>query len=740
MPWTGSDFALALTFEGLGDAAAGASSKLYRFATRGISSDPDGLYEPSLLSWPRQMGSSVNFRSLDVTGAGLTAQIKLSSRILSHFFGVVPPRVARLSATLTSSATTIDLDSSSLASTTLFLEREAIRTASGAPTSLGGGLYRYTCTRGVLGTQALAHAAGELDDTEVFAAHPPHALSGRVVSLLRVPVAGGYSGESTRWMGRLRRIQCEAGEEGVYAAIEADSILQALKGTQIYRNPWRGSVVYNPGTPQAPENGAPFSYLILRPAPTTPSPVNSTAPLIMIEGVGAFRGSDAVELYEAGELPRGVFAGEFQRALEGPAFSSAPPDGAEVREVFSSFVDVPTTGKLSQEPGKLALQLLLTTPQGGNHATYDLALAPLAGGVPASLVDVDSFLDWNESVQHVRLDAFHLGVESGEAVDLFEVIQKKILGPLGASLAQGSAGTLTVVRLTDAIPYGNGNTLDTSGIARESFPILYRAIEDTLDRVRVMYAHRPIIGPDVIEARDVRRYQRQPNGEHDTLDLHLHTSSSSAAQDAAHRLIQHFHAPVDTIRLSTLRHTGDYWLGDVVVLTLAHIPSLGARGIASSACLVVGRSEDLSADGHTVTLELLNVGAKYDRTGYIAPAGVVASYTGSGPAYNLTLSANTYTSASDGPLSADAQGFAVGDVCQLCDQYGAVRDAAVTVSSVSGNSVGITGCSVAPAAGDVLRVAAYGSAVATQQTTWAFLADSADELGSGDAGKQYQTG
>jgi hypothetical protein len=96
----------------------------------------------------------------------------------------------------------------------------------------------------------------------------------------------------------------------------------------------------------------------------------------------------------------------------------------------------------------------------------------------------------------------------------------------------------------------------------------------------------------------------------------------------------------------------------------------------------------------------------------------------------ITVSANAYTSADNPYLATDAAGFFAGDVVQIVDQYGTVITATATVASVGTNTITLSASpGTAPAAGDVVRPAAWSAAASAQRERWAFIADASDEVG-----------
>ncbi len=178
----------------------------------------------------------------------------------------------------------------------------------------------------------------------------------------------------------------------------------------------------------------------------------------------------------------------------------------------------------------------------------------------------------------------------------------------------------------------------------------------------------------------------------------------------------------------------------------------GAYGVTSQIMLVISRREVFTDTEHYITYKLADVGLTHPRDGYITPSWEVSAW--SSP--TLTVEANaftaTYAAAPGDPLG-DGSSRRDIDACDAGDKLDLVRDGAILVEALevasvtrASNAIALTtasvtalsGAGVTPAAGDILRVTKYASAVTTQQDDWIFVADASNALGS-DTAKTYRT-
>ena len=247
----------AMMIEGFGDASAVyTADQRYRW-TWGrklldypAAHDPDNLYLDGLLRWPREIGASVDFLGGQVSTGTATSEILGDAFSWSLLARTVVPVAGYLVAPLTLGAASVDLSVSGLpVGTVIYLEREAIKLGAEAPA------FTYACTRGVLGTQAIAHGTDDDDDTEYFVGTMhPSTLAGRRVDLLTIDieapsVLAPYSKETIIWSGVLREITLPTPEK---IQIEIDDVLSLVRGRRIMRDQWRGVLAELPQGPERP--------------------------------------------------------------------------------------------------------------------------------------------------------------------------------------------------------------------------------------------------------------------------------------------------------------------------------------------------------------------------------------------------------------------------------------------------------------------------------------------------------
>jgi len=400
---------------------------------------------------------------------------------------------------------------------------------------------------------------------------------------------------------------------------------------------------------------------------------------------------------------------------------------------------------LSQSPAQLVLQLLTSTRNystPGGNGNYDTGIDLVAGSIPAQLVDEDAILEWGRIAGAVAVDNLWLGLEGPEK--LGDVI-RKILWPLGAVLAPGANGKLRIVSLSDAPPYALSAQITQAQILSVG-PVQDSQVEDLIDAVTVEYGLIPGAGLSTDSTLDAFLSRRLPPGQ--SSELHVDASYYSGLTDArraALDLLFRYRQAPPVVQLACLP-TANHWPGSVVRVTHPLLLGDGSVGWTSQVCLVAGRRDlydgpDLAQGGvgrREIQLTLLWVGAIYARQGLIAPSARVVSWDAG--TLTITVSAHAYTSTSNPYLDRDSAGFADGDVIQVVDEFGTIITATATVAAVGVNTITLTGApGTAPAAGDVVRPAAWTSQTASQQASWAAIADSNDELG-GEPGYGYPVG
>jgi len=717
---------LALTIEGVGGSAG-----QYRLAMGAAPSwDSSGLYLPAvLLSWPDEVGAEVDF--LTGTSAQTSGRFTLrqTATLRAVFWNTNPVTVGSATSAVGATSASILTDQTGLAGSVVHWDREAILLGTHA----GGGTYTG-CTRGHLGTQATRHGDGTPPDLELYGS--PWSLKGRVVRLIRAASsATGYGDEVTLWTGVVQEVTAQGLAAFTLDARDALGLLSEAKLGQ-------GAARW---TPQAPTSRR-------RPIAGYGTTTDTARCLAVEEGSGAV----AVVGYDVGSPSQGQgYALELASTVAAVGDFPLPPIGTYSRGTWREVISThsaqpPTTASpgdddlpLSQEPAKLLLQLLTTTPNAntpGANGDYDTGIGYLAGGIPATLVDAAQILAWGRARTSARVDNLWVGLEGPET--LADVIAK-ILRPLGAALVLGSGGRLQVAQLADAVPFGATSSLTSAEIITVGASQA-RGLPTSIDAVEVKHSLIPGQGYATDRTLDARQSRRLPPGARSTLEVDATAySSPDLARASAIGLLFRYRLQPPILDLECIP-TVDLWPGDVAALTCGNIlGKAGTAGVDGEPALVLGRQAviegpDVAQGGEgraSVRLTVAVVGLIHKNLGAIAPSAVVTAWNAG--TKTITVQANAYTATDNAHLARDSAGFFAGDVVQIVDQYGTSITPAATVASVGTNTITLTAApTTAPASGDVVRVTSYASAVSAQRGRWAFIADASDEV-DGDPDNAY---
>lgn len=723
---------LALTIEGLGTADG-----LYRFIHNANASpvdiatvDADGLYVDALLGWPAEISNHVDFLRGEPRMGGQTYQLARTTQTLL-LWDQRGPIALSADSTVTASQTTLKFKeglSASLAGTVIHWEREAIVIGTASGTS--SGVTTYTgCTRGALGTLASAHNQTAASDPEVFAGLSV-SREGRIVQLYFVPAdAASYGDEELMWSGTLSSLTSKAG----VMTLGANPILSLLTGAKICRNMWfAGNGRVGQGTQLKPAAG-----------------YSGDMRMLCLEGDSHL----TVRSYREGPTRYTLTLDLAPQEVPGSPPRSRGEGGLRVQEVITNLPQQPAnsaspginTLPLSTDPHTLLMQLLTTTANGGSpgaNGAYDTGVDQIAGGIRNDLVDSDGIEDFCARFLPAALDNVILGA-SGEE-DLWALC--KNIARLGGGVWTQSGGKITIAALRDIAPFGTQTSLTIADMAlgAPDAAELDASLGGAVAAATVKYNRRPGQDDYVQEVRGAYSLTRLPPGsagraEFDAGVISDFRTSRTLAYDALERYQRQ---PAVIKGLPFLR-TVTAQIGDVVLLTADFIISDRALSVTNRAYLVYGRSERIDGpsqsgargQGHVVRLWLADVGAIHKQLGYIAPTATVNTYAPGPP--RLTVNANDYT-ATDGPITTDAGGFAAGDVIQICDQYYTLRQSGLVVQSVAGNIITLENSpalSIIPASGDIVRVAPYTSQVAAQIALWSSVAPSGGL--DGDTGNDY---
>lgn len=732
----------SIRVEGIGDQTASkATDKRTRicwdrdFFDTPSTADADALYVSGLLKWPTELSFGVNFKDFTTSSGSATYELRRTTDTVSAFLPATPGVVANVTTTVDADDVTLILDTGGL-SGVLYLGREAVNISSGG--GGGGPTYSYTVQRAVLATNAENHSADASEDNEVFASMHPTTLSGRVVELVRADLdATDYTTEQVLWTGVLNEV--DLAHAGVIT-LSVDDVMTLIRETLIYTEPFQ--IEARPitnislfGNQHLVQGRIPDGATVVTPD----AGAGSSLKFLASVGEGVFiieyKENSSSEMDEF--VRSTMFMGQQETVKDLPIL---------LREVYSTNGQAPSnsaspaenTLPLRQHPGELCLQLLLTTRNNGivgkNDATFDTGINNLAGGVPASLIDNESFLEWGDKFE--PMDCWHLGIKDAAPVQLGDALDS-ILRPRGAALVQTASGILGVADLSDALACGSSNAIVQDQILNTSTLSQHRNLSATMDQTTLTYNSIPGRNPSIFNGVDSIRYARAGRGRHDRLSLgDIGSTSRIEAARLTTKIIQFFHNPIWSYDLDVLS-SGDFWPGDVVAVTHDKLVSAGAVGVTAQVCLVVERRQRLDADSHMISLTVWNVSEDFDAVGCISQCGRVSSWdVGTG---TFTLFANAFTHATRGVFSSDAASFAAADVIELLDSNGASRDANIVVGSVSGNDlVGCTGVGVTPVQGDIVQAAEYTLVGSAQKALWTWIADPDGSL-NGDDGQEYTT-
>ena len=749
--------------------AVGNSDGLYRWAWgRSMlddpgAADPDSLYQTGLLRWPTQVTFGIDFRESSSKLGSASFALRRTDTVGSTFYRLRRAVTALFLGPLpvNETDTSITLDQAGLTGV-LIWGREAVTILAEGPPAT------YLVDRGSLGTTAISHGVELSDDRELFQAHSAATLTKRKVELIRVPMdSAGYAEEQVVWIGVLRSIRSpDPGQ----ISLEADNALSLVKDQELMKSQWRGYILpggvqerrisiwgekeeYPRG--QQPDAGIPGHPDGLR------FVVGLKGAAYIAWGLTSDMPSGLAEIVLAGGSPSIPFAGSPEYRED-----SMPKERDEVWEILSSHEDQPSnalviadnTLPLSKNPAILTLQLLTSTDNDGEpgpNGPYDTGIANLAGGIPIDLIDVDAVLAWADRVIGRRdrdvgqIECLHLGLE-GKPEKLHDVIQR-VLAPYGATLTQANGGLISIAQLTDGVEIG----VEPVRISQSQVldvPQQDRRIWSAADKIKATYNDRPGVGPDRLNVVDGVRLNRVPPGQSSRIELDMGwIPLRRTAIGLATAWTARWHEPIASVSIKTTNEI-DLWPGDPCFLSHEKVYNAGGSlGIVDGLYLVESRKEQLNQQGHILSYDLLYVGAMYDT----APVGIppnltIIGYNPAGP--TLTVEMTNWVGPDGSPIGVlDIQGFsgesspgaADGDMIQITDEFGAVLDPLdnptqiLTVGAV--NTIDLTApLNTAPGVGDIVRFAAYGNCVATQQAKWAFVADANNRLDGTDPAKEYR--
>lgn len=724
-----------LKIEGCGDVTSG---RCWRFASQIPSGDSDSVYLPHLGSPPWDPITATWDPRAQGAGAfsigGVTARLLGSPEVLTRLYQLSPPtRYGTLNATITSSATTLTLRQRAdvdLSGTAVTLGREVVRLDS--RTVHAHPLHTYSVTRGLYETRAVAHTVAPDRDGSAFPADVFPIKLFRTVTVGMTPVDGsGYSSEVV--LGRAVLSAMEMGGVGQWLSLTCDSALEVVRRVKLCGSLWRGQQTRR-SEPLTDAGGwvVEWSGLDPRALPSYKTGVGlwRVGERVVLEDWSAYTPVSGDDVGATVQITDGAAPGP----LSAPTSWDDAQGASELWEVFTTNPSSPalnndataTQARLSTNPVALARQLLTTSrsalyASAGDNGDYDTGVAQLGCGVPQDLLDTATW-DAAEDAGGPLCPSVWLGLD-GEPHEALDTVQR-ILGYAGWAMVQTAAGLLTLRRLVTAAATP---TITLTGAHQAQLTYDRPRLEDPLDELVVTWGRVPA-GERVRTYRDAASTDRQlGQGVQGSLDL-AGVDDEREAQSQALRTVKLWRWPMREVGCTILLTSDAQGLsvGDTALLSgLEVLSGAGARGGSALAQIlsVTHRWGDGECD-----LTLLLVGLIQPNARRIAPSALVTSVA----SLVVTLEANTYTPTLAPGQTNDAFGWAVGDVVQISTRDGSTIRGTATITAVTPAtpSIALDAVPGGTTAGDLIEPADYDDASAAQVAAWAYLADSADTLGT----------
>ena len=739
-------FVYSMAVEGIGKESTVAPDGRYRWCWSRLffdggspSWDTDNLYrsgkaEGQLLYWPSQISSSLNFQQYELSVGSQTFELRGGPLAWSSFLAQRATPVAFLTAPMSAVTSLMSASVSTLIpGTILYIERECIQISA----NFGGG--SYNVIRGVLKTTQEAH-----EERLSLYDSPAYTRAGRIVQLIATPAnATSYADETVIWTGSLREI--ETPNSGPQIRINTDPLITLVKSTRLMTEQYTGRVgrttsaqVQGVGRPDAgyttddlgirdqtqrcivliDDRYAVSCRWTYESSTNDPDFVETRLNIIKAESVLGSENLDltAGERFALGRNEQPPFRELISSASEQPANSDTPGTN---------------TLPLSQKASIHILQLLTTTRNGGSpgaNGPYDTGINNLAGRIPIELINVDAILEWGRRGGDLfPLDNMIYGLTRNETIGF---ALERILKPRGALLTEDAQGLLTIAQISDSIPYAGSISIEETDVVDAGFRIDTR-IQNTVAQVNIEYAQVPGGEPTRLEVIDVNKGRTNPRGDYESVDIDAGAYRNDAdVQGLIIPLAQRYSAVSSVATLRQVHYTKSASIGDNV--SFSHSGAInpdGTRGGTNQVHLVTKRELTIQSDTHHLTYQLEFVGAIYASQGLIAPNAEVVSWNGG--TLTITVQSNTFTTPGRiGLPVTDTEAFSAGDQIQIVDEFGTVQTALAEIVSTTATTIILLAApAVAPAAGDIIRFAAYSSATSDQQERWAFVADPDDALG-----------
>ena len=710
----------------------------YRFAS-GMPQGEVGeltqqLWVRSLLRIPQEVKTGVDIRAGSSSVGGMNFELILKDTPFLPIFTTKEARVLAYNAsnmTLTStSITLVNRDGSpatglaGFLGTHLQIGREVIRIFNEGPPGV------YDVARALFGTIAEPHGNGLTDDKEVFSAYSPSFIKTRVIEYCRYDAGGTIASEKVLWRGVISAV--DVPNETVF--ITGDTPGALVRRKRLMNRIWQG-VADEGSTAQSGRctikgNRLPIqgSNLASRRILVNIGGQTAAYVTLQIQGNGGFfewgPNTDAVE-----------YPGS-------PRFINLAKEGKGELRLWECMTTRPGApdllgATLDQNPFNLAMQLLTTTPGGGN-GPYDIGNSdrPEIGdnmgcGVRADIVDIAGIERVRDRIGTMAtLDAVLFADQGPDPFEAEDFIQK-ILRPFGCVLTQVD-NLFMVVQLQDAV------AIDAPRLTNDDFSIDQGAIpssspgrwsfEQLIVQYRQIFGREPIGQP----IDDSFRRRRLGFGDADSEEIVIPSSSITLIASLGSYLVSRFHFDVSSIhvRLPYLPEY-DFKLGDVVGFSEENTPNpQGENGTVDAALFITARRENLGEPLEYV-YDCILFSGKY---GSIGPSSQVED--GAYGPTEVLIYDNEFTIVS-GPYENDLGGWAVGDVVDFLDGADMTVLGSATITAINDGGPGdrrlvFDTMPVPLSDEDLIVPTEYGLATDDQKDKWAYIALASGDLAGDD--------
>jgi hypothetical protein len=733
-----------IEIEGVGDYISG-GSRLYRWCTR----VPTGAAHPGRYvagtSTPSAIGSSVDFGRGTTSFGALNLKSTKSTTVRAIFdrtFHRAQTNVANTAAT--ASATTIEVTSTTgiVVTDIVYLNREAMEV-----TGLLAAPSRLQVNRAELGTAAQGHPIG----TEVFLTNP--IMYNRRASLFTIDDEETTITEV--WAGRFEDIPENANLAEITLLLASDmALLKGYigQGRQSYR-------VMGPDYPfyhvfPRDEDASLLTTMVTR--------ATGVAPAIDEPAAVVEYGDQIIPCKEVGHDGQIATATPYNPNADSQAYDMATSlqsfevlTSREGYNIFYRYDLDSSTYEVTNNPIHIALILILSTGDENNYQVGDSyrydTLPRGAGtfeenpglGIPRSRIDLDTWeLYADQIAKDWGTDDVIIGLERAD------VVLNKLLWPMGIIISEGSANTLTLIRLTDTAPG------DTRAIAITEQDTIFgsvkpsRKVNQVFDVARIQFADAK---EDTVVLESTLRWFLGAGSFTYEVDASYYDVEADyyRVRAYAEQFARRMRFPPPKFRMKVRRSIGEQvYPGSLVLLSHPVLStSLGTKGLSSAGCYVLEKTQFFD-EADTCEIVVLYTTHDILRSGLIFWALEVAWYDVSKKRAYIH---ERYSADGD-----DVAPVALSQRVALRDADWNVRNtfSAQTVKIAALDSASpfsyieldahfedATNTDIYPKPGDIITGVRYDNTNLDETDTYHYLADSAGTVGAaGDDGYEYLGG